>query len=569
MSRLSLRTRLLIAFGLVSVPPLLLLAASASELVARGSRETAARRLESGLATTRERLDLMAHDAEAKVGAIAVEDLRTLRPLEEGDRGLADVLALRRGLGALEIVDATNRVVSSHHWPAGFGLPALDSGYEGDAVLRVATVADGYGTAERLALMPARRATWRAAQVTVRGGPFLDAAFFADLSRVMGAEVGLRDLPRRRWITGSASPLQGWADPTFGGLAAAGETEIGTTRYRFAARPLRPSLWLVVAMPWSPLDVVAGQVLRLTLLVSAFALASALLAALWLSGRIAEPVAQLSAGARRVSNGDLESSVEVATRDEIGELAQAFNTMTADLRSSRVRLLQIERVAAWREMARRLAHELKNPIFPIQLSIETLRRAHDQGKDVGPLFREASDTILDELRALKKIIDEFSEFARMPQPQLQATDVSAVLRQVLSLYDARAEGVRVERELAQGLPPVAADPDLLARAVSNLVANGLEAMPDGGTLSVRARPTPGAVVVEVQDTGPGLTEEQKTRLFTPYFTTKKSGTGLGLAIVQGIVADHGGRVEVTSEPGGGTCFTLYLPLVREMLPPAS
>jgi len=138
-------------------------------------------------------------------------------------------------------------------------------------------------------------------------------------------------------------------------------------------------------------------------------------------------------------------------------------------------------------------------------------------------------------------------------------DVGAVIEQVLTLYQARAADVTMEKDVAAGLGTVSADRALLARALGNLVANALEAMPDGGTLRVRAAPAENGVVVEIADTGPGLDDDQRTRLFTPYYTTKKGGTGLGLAIVQGIVSDHAGRIEARSAPGEGTTFILYLP----------
>jgi signal transduction histidine kinase len=163
------------------------------------------------------------------------------------------------------------------------------------------------------------------------------------------------------------------------------------------------------------------------------------------------------------------------------------------------------------------------------------------------------------LRSLRRIVDEFAEFARMPRPEPRPTDVNAVVEKVLALHRAGAGAVSIETALAAGLPTIPADPDLLARALGNLVANALEAMPQGGALRVRTAAIDGAVRVEVEDTGPGITEEQRTRLFVPYFTTKKGGTGLGLAIVQGIVSDHGGRVLVQSAPGAGTTFTLILP----------
>jgi nitrogen fixation/metabolism regulation signal transduction histidine kinase len=245
--------------------------------------------------------------------------------------------------------------------------------------------------------------------------------------------------------------------------------------------------------------------------------------------------------------------------------------MSADLDASHARLVQAERVAAWREMARRLAHELKNPLFPIQLSIETLRRAAESeaGAQTGPprgftrLFLDSSDTILDELRALRKIVEEFSEFARLPQPRLEPTDLNQVAGQVLDLYRARAGPVNIMTELDPRLPRARVDRDLIARALGNLVANALDAMPAGGHLTLRSAVAAGELRIEVEDSGPGLGVEQRSRLFTPYYTTRSGGTGLGLAIVQGIVADHGGRVEVRSEPSHGSSFTLVLPAGQE------
>jgi two-component system nitrogen regulation sensor histidine kinase NtrY len=282
-----------------------------------------------------------------------------------------------------------------------------------------------------------------------------------------------------------------------------------------------------------------------------------------LASRIARPVRALAEGARRVADGDLSGMVPASAPDEIGELARAFNAMVEALRVSQDRLLQAERVAAWREMARRLAHELKNPLFPIQLSIETLRRAFERGGaggELAGLVRDSTRTILDEIVALKRIIDEFSEFARTPKPRLRPLDLNGLVDSVLALYRPRAEEVTIETDHDATLPPHEADRDLLHKALSNLVANALEAMPGPGLLRLTTRNGGGAATLEVLDTGSGLTPEQKGRLFTPYYTTKKGGTGLGLAIVQGIVSDHGGRVEVESAVGKGTRFTLVFPL---------
>jgi nitrogen fixation/metabolism regulation signal transduction histidine kinase len=568
-----LRERLLSAFVLVSVPPVLLLAAAVTFLMARSFERTSARRLESGLRAAHTRLAELRSRAAAQVALVATQDLATTTPAEEGDLHLAESLGQKRELAALEIVDAEGKVVSSRHWPAGYALEDRDSVFPGDPAFRIEKVASGHGAEERLALMPAHRGTWRGAPVTVRGGPFLDGDFLADIAAAANAEVGLRDEVRGRWFGPPDSPLGTW---TAGPGAASGQVVLGGTPHAWAKAALAPGLSIVVAIPRTELDVATGHLKGVTLAVSGAALVAAMAMALWLSARIARPVRRVADAARRVAGGDLDGSVPVASRDEVGDLARAFNSMTAELRASRERVVQAERVAAWREMARRLAHELKNPLFPIQLSIETLRRNLDQQpKDpaapaagrlddaaFAALFRESSDTILEALRSLRRIVDEFAEFARMPRPELRPTDVNAVVQKVLALHRARAGAVRVEAALDPGLPEIAADPDLLGRALGNLVANALEAMPDGGGLRVRTAAADGSISVEVQDDGPGITDEQRTRLFVPYFTTKKGGTGLGLAIVQGIVSDHGGRVEVKSAPGAGTTVTLILPARR-------
>ncbi|PYQ38155.1 MAG: sensor histidine kinase [Acidobacteria bacterium] len=544
------------------MPPLLLFAVFVMALVSDRLEVAARQRLGQGLDGVRARVSGLQRQAAAAVAAIVSEKLSSAAVSEEEAGKAAADLGERHGLPLLEIIDGAGRVLSSRHWPAGVGLPEGDREVTGSSGLRWETVAEDYGAAERLAVIATRPGTWAGTPVVVRGGFLLDGTMLGELSDLMGAEVALRDTARGRWVARADSPLAKAApfDPSKGD----GTTDISGTVYRWAAAPLGPSLWEVIAVPHTLLAEVTGGVRRLTLVVAGLALLAALTTALVLSGRIAGPVRALAARARGVGAGDLEHTA-VEASDEVGELARAFASMTHELRTSRERLVQAERVAAWREMARRLAHELKNPIFPIQLSIETLRRALDQegaqdAQRFQALFRESSDTILDELRSLRSIVEEFSQFARMPPPRLAPTDLGDLVERVLALYRARAAAVRIETGLAPGLPAVPADRDLLGRALGNLVANELEAMPDGGTLSVKTRAVEEGVALEVSDTGPGLTEEQPTRLFTPYYTTKKGGTGLGLAIVQGIVSDHGGRIQVESAPGAGTTFTLVLPV---------
>jgi two-component system nitrogen regulation sensor histidine kinase NtrY len=566
----SLRTRLLIAFGLVAVPPVAMLAASASSLIASSLEESSRRRLGDALGSARGRIDELRREAEARLAAVAREDLAEPPASVADDRTVASAIAARRGFETFEIVATTGRVLSSHHWSAGFDLPEQGETLADDPPLRRVAVAEGFGSVPRLALMPSRSARWRGLPVTIRGGPLLDAAFVGGLGRLMGVETGIYDAAARSWIAPPDSPLGRWTVPRFPGLEAEGVETLGGVVHRWAAMRFAGDVWLVVGAPRTLEAALSERFLRLTLLASLAALAAALGAAFVLSRRIARPVRALADAARRIAAGQRPGAVSAAPGDEIGELAAAFNALGEDLDTSRARLVQAERVAAWREMARRLAHELKNPLFPIQLSIETLRRAAEQegaGHPEGAarfarLFRESSDTILDELRALGRIIEEFSEFARLPRPRFAPTDLNELVGQTVALYRPRAGQVLFETLHDPQLPLVPVDRDLIARALGNLVANALDAMPDGGRLLVRTAVAAGEVRLSVEDSGPGLDAEQQRQLFTPYHTTKRGGTGLGLAIVQGIATDHGGRVEVRSEPGRGTSFALVLP-VRE------
>jgi nitrogen fixation/metabolism regulation signal transduction histidine kinase len=280
---------------------------------------------------------------------------------------------------------------------------------------------------------------------------------------------------------------------------------------------------------------------------------------------VTRPVEQLARAAQDVASGNWNTRVDVHGDDEIGQLADSFNRMTTELLAHKERLVQTERVAAWRELARRLAHELKNPLFPLQLTVENLMRARTQSPDqFDEVFRESSQTLLAEIANLKGIIGRFSEFSKMPQPQLQPVQVNEIVRGVAQLFQAQLQApgraaIHCNLSLDEKLPGIAADPELLHRALSNLALNAMDAMPNGGALAVRTRRDDGKTIIEVSDTGSGLTREECERIFTPYYTSKQHGTGLGLAIVQSVVSDHGGRISVQSEPGRGTTFVIELP----------
>ena len=299
----------------------------------------------------------------------------------------------------------------------------------------------------------------------------------------------------------------------------------------------------------------------LALGVAAVGLLLGLLLSWWGAARVTRPVQKLSAAAREVSQGNWNARVDVRGNDEIGQLAKSFNQMTTQLVEQRERLVQIERVAAWRELARRLAHELKNPLFPLQTTVENLQRAREQNSaQFDEVFRESTGIMLGEIDNLKAIVSRFSDFAKMPRPQLEIVDLNELVRESLKLFEAQmqAAGVTLRLELAADVRAIQADPSQLGSALQNLALNAIDAMPSGGTLTVRTASQDGGVRLEIADTGQGLTQEECDRLFTPYYTTKTHGTGLGLAIVQSVVSDHGGRIAVRGEPGRGTTFLIDL-----------
>ena len=244
--------------------------------------------------------------------------------------------------------------------------------------------------------------------------------------------------------------------------------------------------------------------------------------------------------------------------------------MTRELKDNREELVKAEKNAAWREMARQVAHEIKNPLTPIQLSASLLRRAHEeQSPEFEAILERTTDVIDRQVRNMRDIAKDFYRFAgehRAPVP----VDAAEVLREVFDLNAAWAEteGIDLVLEpLVQDAPPaiVEADPDELRRALVNLVSNAIEAMEDGGAIRGSVAVAAGRVVITVTDTGKGIPDEVLERLFEPYFTTRSSGTGLGLAIVRRIIEDRGGEVSlenVRGDEGAGAVARISLPLVQ-------
>jgi two-component system nitrogen regulation sensor histidine kinase NtrY len=249
----------------------------------------------------------------------------------------------------------------------------------------------------------------------------------------------------------------------------------------------------------------------------------------------------------------------VATRVEVADGGFDGTVLVVD---DVTPLIRAQKVAAWREVARRLAHEIKNPLTPIQLSAERLRRKLTAlDPPLQDLVNECTSTIVAEVESLKGLVDEFSQFARMPAPRAVPTDLATLLTETLALYDGLFADVRFERRDDADVADVRVDPEQLKRVVINLVDNAIEAMNRRGTIvveTVRDRAA-GFVRIVVADDGPGIPSAEREKLFLPYYSTKGRGSGLGLAIVRRIVAEHGGSIDVADNVPRGTRFTIELP----------
>jgi len=479
----------------------------------------------------------------------------------------AATLASAQGLDLLELVAADGTIISSAESPARFGykedwlLEDADWNARG-AFLRREELPDG----TTLALVAVRAVDAGGHRMFVAGGQQLDDQFLSTLVLPAGMRVLLwRDL-------GAAQPAEPAPLQPLIARVRAQKTEqsatigSGADAETFRAMPLTGydgSLLAILLVGNSRRDLaeLESSLRRIGIGEAALGILLGIGLAWWATARVTRPVRQLALSAGKVAAGNWSATVEVAYDDEIGQLARAFNRMTHELVEQRERLVQAERVAAWRELARRLAHELKNPLFPLQITVENMQRARERYPDqFDEVFREGAATLLAELANLKQIIGRFSDFAKMPAPEMQPVDLNALAAENLKLFEAQLEqaGVRTVCDLPPGLPPVEADPEQISRVLRNLILNAIDAMPQGGTLTVRTAAAEN-VRLEISDTGHGLTPEECERLFTPYYTTKTHGTGLGLAIVQSVISDHKGRISVESAPGKGTTFRIEFP----------
>ena len=281
----------------------------------------------------------------------------------------------------------------------------------------------------------------------------------------------------------------------------------------------------------------------------------------YLARRITVPIEKLAEGTKAVAAGNLGVHIDAKADGEMGTLVESFNTMANDLRVSNAELVKAQKVAAWREVAQRMAHEIKNPLTPIQLSAQRLRKKALEGAEgIQQMVQDATGIIIKEVQSLMRLVDSFSTFARMPEPVMAEESLHDVIRDVSMLYTTAQRDVVVNHSLDDAVPPIAIDREQMKRVFVNLFENAIEAMDHKGQIWVRTRydAQQRKVHVEVEDEGKGIDPEDRDRLFLPYFSNTKNGTGLGLAIVNRIITDHHGQIRVVSNESTGTTFAMEL-----------
>ncbi len=569
--RMSFRTKIFLSITATVVFAVWIVAGVVSTTVTKSFERREAQRTANLVSQFRREFDRRGGDVVRRIEAIANSDavlrigvnLGTPQADTAQFNSEAQTLAREQSLDFLELVGPDGGIISSAEWPARFGYKEdwltqpVDWKTQG-IFLRREELADG----AVLGLITVRTVKAGDGQLYIAGGQRLDKEFLDSLPATEGLRLQLYSNFDPQPSTAAATLIQELRSQPRELTRSTSDATI--TAIPLFGRDHELLAILLIENSRAQLASLKAYIQGTALIVGFAGILLGLALSFWTASRVTRPLRQLASSVREVSSGKWETRASVASTDEVGQLAQDFNRMTEQLVEQRDRMIQAERVAAWRELARRLAHELKNPLFPLQLTIENLQRARQVSPEqFDEVFRESTSTLLAELDHLKTIVGRFSDFAKMPAPQVEPVNLNQIVDDVVKLFEAQINAPgrpRVETilHLAEHLALVSADPDQIRRALRNLVLNALDAMPHGGVLTIRTQNLDGKVTLEVSDSGEGLTPEECERLFTPYYTTKQHGTGLGLAIVQSVVSDHKGTISVQSEPGKGTTFRIEL-----------
>lgn len=542
----SLRSRIVVGSALVALIPLalatLVLSGKLESMVRAQSEERLSASLDALQGRLRSDGDRIARQVRVLGNDPTLKRLYLVR--QGGGRDLADHVAERRVLLGLDFLAV--------HGPDGVqvvGDFSPDVGPRGISISRGAPIVyEGRPVG------------------SVVGGLAVDSTLLAAWKRAGGIDLTLRDADGAVLASTVEAAGEAMAAPTRA-TSEVDRVRIGGRLFLAKSVPLGadgPRVARITAMVSTSAMDGAIAALRVTAIVTGAAgLVLAVLLGTLGSSQISGPVERLSAFSRRMAQGEWDEPLRVETVRELEALVDALERMRQDLTAYRERLVTSERQAAWSQMARAVAHEVKNPLTPIAISIADLKRSYEAKREDFPeILDQSVRTISEEIHALERLLREFSDFARLPEPRIAPVKIADLWGDLRTLYGRETAAGRLRFDPAEGDLTVSADPDQVRQALVNLLRNGFEAGA-GAIVSVSAARANGVVTISVSDTGQGLTAEQRSRLFTPGFTTKAMGSGLGLTVVQRIVHDHRGTIGVESVPGLGTTFHLSFPTEPE------
>ncbi len=302
------------------------------------------------------------------------------------------------------------------------------------------------------------------------------------------------------------------------------------------------------------------EFIAFTILLSLFIIFFSTALTVFFTLRVTKPLRKLEVAAKKLAQGEFPAIEGVRTRDEVGRLVETFNNMSLALEESKKQLVIAEREAAWKDAARAVSHEIRNPLTPIKLATERLKEKAKLGsKDIDKTIFETTGMILEEIENLDGIARSFSEFAKLPEPKKKMDSLNEVLQEVVYLYS-EFEGIEIRHRFDDSIPQFLFDRDRVKQVLINIVKNGIEAMDGKGVIWIVSKAdVPGKTAkLSVKDSGPGLNVDPGL-LFVPHFTTKEKGSGLGLAISKRIIEAHNGKIEISSVEGEGTEFIITLP----------
>jgi nitrogen fixation/metabolism regulation signal transduction histidine kinase len=295
----------------------------------------------------------------------------------------------------------------------------------------------------------------------------------------------------------------------------------------------------------------------------------AVLASFRLSDEIVRPIVNLEEATRKVAEGDFSFRILSRSGNELSLLAASFNSMVMELEKSRLTRMQTEKVVAWQEIAQRLAHEIKNPLTPIKLSAQRIRKRYRENpKDFEKVLDSAVESIIREVDTLDGLLTEFRNFSRLPAPRPEPVNLKNLILEAAGTYQHRSEKILIRCDEVPQDILLSLDPGQIKQVFANLITNAIDAMPQGGDIIFRAdlvkKGNTRYCRIQVEDTGAGIQPEDFSQVFNPYYTTKSYGTGLGLPVVERIIFDHKGQVWFESHPGVGTTFFIDLPAEQQV-----